>query len=76
MWSSSQSIRSSGAIKCTSINDSDEKAPEAANAETPMKTIRTFTKARLDAANAGGGFGRLRSKHEDQGGESELLRHG
>ena len=48
-----------------------EEAPEAANADEDDSSISTFTTARLDAANAGGG-----SQHEDQDRESELLRHG
>nr|POF25464.1 hypothetical protein CFP56_46299 [Quercus suber] len=44
-------------------SDSDEEAPEAANAEDSDEddsSIRTFTTARLDAANASGGSGSAR----------------
>uniref|UniRef100_A0A7N2LK56 Uncharacterized protein n=1 Tax=Quercus lobata TaxID=97700 RepID=A0A7N2LK56_QUELO len=62
-----------------SDDDSDEEAPDAANTETPMKTTPPFAPSpqlastpptRVEAPV------RLSSKHADQDGESELLRHG
>ncbi|KAK7856431.1 histone acetyltransferase gcn5 [Quercus suber] len=49
-------------------SDSDEEVPEAANAEDSDEddySIRTFTTARLDAANAGGGSGNTKIKTEN-----------
>ncbi|KAL4604695.1 hypothetical protein ACB092_10G208500 [Castanea dentata] len=54
-----------GGADSDSDDDSDEEAPEAANAEDSDEddsSIRTFTTARLDAANAaGGGSGSARN---------------
>ena len=59
-----------GGANSDSDDDSDKEAHEAANAEDSDEhdsSITTFTTARLDVANAGGG-----SQHEDQDGESEI----
>ncbi|XP_075642419.1 histone acetyltransferase GCN5 isoform X2 [Castanea sativa] len=53
-----------GGADSDSDDDSDEEAPEAANPEDSDEddsSIRTFTTARLDAANAGGGSGSARN---------------
>ncbi|KAK7824300.1 histone acetyltransferase gcn5 [Quercus suber] len=53
-----------GGADSDSDDDSDEEAPEATNAEDSDEddsSIRTFTTARLDAANAGGGSGSARN---------------
>ena len=53
-----------GGADSDSDEDSDEEAPEAANAEDSDEddsSIRTFTTARLDAANAGVGSGSARN---------------
>ena len=49
-------------------SDSDKEAPKATNAEDSDEddsSIRTFTIAHLNAANAGGGFGNTKIKMEN-----------